>query len=199
MKKELKTQLSKKRIVDAAILEFAITGYSSFIMNVFCEKNNISKGLFYNNFKNKNDLYCECVNICFNELLKFLKSEKRATNLNKYFRKRLEFMLKEPYMNKIITEVLINCPNEISSLILNNINELKKFNEITAEKFLLSSSLKRGITIKNAKEYISFVQNLLESYFFKINEQILLGKNLNIYDELNWINKAVNMMIYGII
>ena len=52
MKKEEKTELTKKKILAAALQEFGTNGYRGASLNAICESG-IPKGLLYHNFKNK--------------------------------------------------------------------------------------------------------------------------------------------------
>ena len=60
MKKEEKTELTKSKIFAAAIQEFGTNGYATGSVNNIC-KTGINKGLVYHNFKDKDELYLECV------------------------------------------------------------------------------------------------------------------------------------------
>ncbi|MBP8715827.1 MAG: TetR/AcrR family transcriptional regulator, partial [Lachnospiraceae bacterium] len=64
MKKELKTELTKEKIILAAIDEFGRNGYYGSSLNSICDTG-IAKGLLYHNFANKNAIYLACVQRCF--------------------------------------------------------------------------------------------------------------------------------------
>ena len=75
MKKEEKTELTKKKILSAALQEFGSNGYRGASLNAICESGT-PKGLLYHNFKNKDALYLSCV-----KLLKCLMKKNKLTNL----------------------------------------------------------------------------------------------------------------------
>ena len=50
MKKELKTQLTRERIIEAALIEFSQKGYKAFGINELCKNHKISKGILYITF-----------------------------------------------------------------------------------------------------------------------------------------------------
>ena len=64
MKREEKSELTRERILQAAIEEFGTNGYDASALNTICSKNGISKGLIYYNFVDKDDLYLACVSRC---------------------------------------------------------------------------------------------------------------------------------------
>ncbi len=49
----------KQQIMEAAIVLFAIHGFEKTTISAICEKSNVSKGLVFHYFKNKNDLLRE--------------------------------------------------------------------------------------------------------------------------------------------
>ena len=56
MRKEEKTRRTYERILSAAIAEFGTKSYDSASLTTLCNENQISKGLVYHNFKNKDEL-----------------------------------------------------------------------------------------------------------------------------------------------
>ena len=60
MKKEEKTEITKCKILAAAIQEFGANGYAAGSVNNIC-KTGINKGLIYHNYKDKDELYLVCV------------------------------------------------------------------------------------------------------------------------------------------
>ena len=57
MKKDLKTEITKEKILKAATEEFSLYGFDGATVNQICQKHGISKGLIYHNFENKEELY----------------------------------------------------------------------------------------------------------------------------------------------
>lgn len=86
MKKEKKTELTKKRILSLAIQEFGTKGYKGASLNSICEAG-IPKGLLYHNFKNKDALYLSCVELCFHSLTQHLKMAQIGNFMKEIYRK----------------------------------------------------------------------------------------------------------------
>lgn len=96
LKQSEKTKNTYNKILQAAIEEFAEKGYDNASLNIICTKNNISKGLIYHNFKNKDELYLCVVEECFTKLVKHLKTEEYSKsepmeNIRKLLASRQEF------------------------------------------------------------------------------------------------------------
>lgn len=64
MKQSEKTKRTKEKIMAAAMEEFGTKSYDAASLNTMCIENQISKGLIYHNFKNKDQLYLQCVGQC---------------------------------------------------------------------------------------------------------------------------------------
>ena len=61
MRKEEKTRRTYERIMAAAMEEFGTKSYDNASITTLCNENQISKGLVYHNFKNKDELYLSSV------------------------------------------------------------------------------------------------------------------------------------------
>ena len=68
MKRDEKHNLSKQRILQAAMQEFSAKGYINASLNTVCSENGISKGIIYHYYKDKDELYLLCVSECFTAL-----------------------------------------------------------------------------------------------------------------------------------
>lgn len=68
MKREEKNAQTRQRIVDAALEEFSQKGFEGASLNVVCAQNDLSKGIIYHYFKDKDELYLLCVGLCFDEM-----------------------------------------------------------------------------------------------------------------------------------
>ena len=61
MKREEKNQITRRRIMDSALAEFAGKGYGASSVNTICAAQDISKGIIYHYFNTKDELYLACV------------------------------------------------------------------------------------------------------------------------------------------
>ena len=68
LKREEKNALTRQRIVDAAMEEFAHKGYERASLNEACAGRGFSKGIIYHYFRDKDELYLLCVQLCFDEM-----------------------------------------------------------------------------------------------------------------------------------
>ena len=170
MKKEEKTELTKKKILSAALQEFGSNGYRGASLNAICESG-IPKGLLYHNFKNKDALYLSCVELCFQSLTKCLKEANIGNDLEKYMRVRMEFFEKNKMEARIFFDSVLQPPEVLSA----KIAELKKeFDELNRELYreiLDSIQLRDRITYDDAMKYFIMLQDMFNHSFSSQNCQ----------------------------
>ncbi|MCS4464767.1 TetR/AcrR family transcriptional regulator [Clostridium botulinum] len=75
-----KNKVSRDKILNAAIIEFGTKDYGKASLNNICNDNNISKGLIYHYYKNKDDLFLSCVKYCFDQFVDYIQSEEFDEN-----------------------------------------------------------------------------------------------------------------------
>ena len=101
MKKEEKTQRTKERILAAAIVEFGTKSYDSASINTICAESQISKGLLYHNFKGKDELYLQCVSLCYEEMLSYIQQRETDSgdfDIPKWLAIRQSFFAEHPHI-----------------------------------------------------------------------------------------------------
>lgn len=105
MKQEEKTRLTRKKITDAAIAEFGSKGYERANINRICASG-IAKGLIYHNFTDKDDLYMECLRLCFEEITEALACPGDAADSSVYFEKRIRLFNEKRTSAAMVLEAL---------------------------------------------------------------------------------------------
>jgi AcrR family transcriptional regulator len=68
MKREEKNQLTRRKVLESALAEFAEKGYDAASMNNLCMAGGVSKGIVYHYFTDKDELYLACISECFTML-----------------------------------------------------------------------------------------------------------------------------------
>lgn len=131
MDQELKTEATRKLIVEKAFLQFYQKGYRSTSVNDIMKATGLSKGAFYHNFKNKDELGVLVVKTelnakIYHAIISPLSADGEA-----------KAVLKNSFLNKFDTftddEKLMGCP-------VNNL-----INEVGGSQDLLNEALKELI------------------------------------------------------
>ena len=91
MKKEEKTEITRAKIYAAAINEFGTNGYAEGSINNIC-KTGINKGLIYHNFKDKDELYLECVRRSSGALVRYIGENNAVNGFVNYMNARAAYL-----------------------------------------------------------------------------------------------------------
>lgn len=197
MKKEEKTELTKERIIRAAIEEFGTKGYAAFVLNTVCSSHGIAKGLLYHNFNGKDDLYLACVSHCFSNVTGYLKKQDIQDDLEKYMRVRMQYFSENPYYARIFFEAVLQPPAALKEKIRERKSEFDQFNRGVYQSALSKITLREGITEKDAMEYYEVMQEMFNGYF---SSPAYAGTDfwLLVADHEERLSKMLNLMLYGI-
>ncbi|WP_315121131.1 TetR/AcrR family transcriptional regulator [uncultured Clostridium sp.] len=205
MKQEEKNKISKDKILNAAIVEFGTKNYGDASLNNICNDNNISKGLIYHYYKNKDDLFLSCVKYCFDEFVDYLQSEECGQNdqndfqsiMQKYLNLRYDFLKDNIYLSHIFFNVVLQPPMHLKQEIKALRKNFDNLN-ISTYRFALSKiTLREGITEEEAIEYFWIFQEMFNGYFESKAYENCDFNGLIKAHEIN-IGKILNIMIYGI-
>lgn len=197
MKQEEKTELTKEKILQAAIQEFGTNGYASSTLNTICNKHNISKGLIYHNYSGKEDLYLACIARCFDDVTTYLKSQDIQDDLEKYMKVRLQYFADHPLYARIFFEAVLQPVPELKDKIAEYKAELEKFNHNLYRAALKKVKLRNGITERDAIEYYEIMQEMFNGYF---SSSAYAGKDFNLLmiEHEEKLSKMLDLMLFGI-
>ena len=201
MIREEKNRLTRQLIVSSAIAVFGIHSYAEASMNEVSKKGDISKGIIYHYFKDKDDLYLECVKDSFTSLTDFLGSKEISflrveESIEMYLSLRHQFFKENPDFSNIFANALLQPPKHLSAQIREITVELHKFNRDFYEQILDHVELKNEVTREEAVEYFILFQESFNHHF--------QDKNYNnfgrLFDEHELkLSKLLKLMFYGII
>ena len=163
MKHEEKTRLTKEKIISAGIKEFGSKGYAAASINNV-SNSGIAKGLIYHNFASKDELYIECLKICFKEITKALVCEGNFSDYKIYFDKRLKLLKEKREMAAMVLEALINPPQKHIDEIRRIREPYDKMNSEWIDKLLRNNKLRKNTDINSAMKYFSVMQDMFNWY-----------------------------------
>ena len=197
MKQKERTELTKKKIIEAGIQEFGTKGYAGFTLNGVCYNHGISKGLFYHNFKGKDELYLACVSKCFSDVTAFLKEQNIKGDLRRYLELRFQYFLEHPSCARIFFEALLQPQPELADAIAESKKEFNQLNRNLYRTVLTEITLRDGVTQEEALDYYEIIQEMFNGYFS--SETIPGGdlENIMIAHEEK-LSRTIDFMLYGI-
>lgn len=164
MKKDLKTEITKEKILKAATGEFALHGFDGATVNQICRKHGISKGLIYHNFKNKEELYLRCVEQAVEEFVSFMSRRNFGTDFQLYMKERYTFFGANPNYSKLIFAVVLTDNSEFSEKLKKIKGRFDEFNRSVYLTAIKNIRLREGISEKDVLDYYSLLQDMLNGY-----------------------------------
>ena len=197
MKKSLKTEITKEKILNAAIEEFGTHGYEGATINQICQKHNISKGLIYHNFKNKDELYLCCADEAVTEFISYMEKYNFAADFNFYMQKRYQFFGMHPYYSRLIFSFILTDNEEFAEKIKEIKNKFDSFNRGIYIAAIDKLTLRKGISRSDALQYYTLLQNMLNSY---LSTDIISKNDFEplIHNHEKSLEKILNFVLYGI-
>lgn len=203
MRKEEKTRRTYEKILSAAIVEFGTKTYDSASITTLCNENQISKGLVYHNFKNKDELYLKCVEACFEKMTSYFKNnvykaETVQESMHGLFLVRQKFFEDNPHECNIFFNTVLQPPEHLRREIHVLRKEYDAFYTDCFRKLLQEMQLREGITMDAALEYFMVFLEMYNGYFQsksgEKNDMHALIKD----HEVN-ISKILDIMLHGVV
>lgn len=197
IKQEARTKLTRRRIIAAAVPEFAAKGYAAASLNAICAQN-LSKGLVYHNYKGKDDLYIACVTHCFSDFLSAFRAAGNIPDLGTYMSVRLKYFREHPQESRIIFEALLRPPAALAEEIAAARHDFDEFNRACFQSLIARLTLRPGVTPEDAANYFTIMQSLFNLHF---GSTASAGENLpNLAAEHEkTLPKMLDLMLYGIV
>lgn len=196
MKQEKKTELTKEKIIKAAMKEFGTKGYVGASLNNICESG-ISKGLLYHNFENKDAIYLACVKRCFCQFTDYLKQQDIGADSQKYMSVRLCYFREHEKDAHLFFEAVLQPPAHLSKQIAQLRTDFDKLNRELYEKILLTVTLRSGVTQEDALSYFTLVQTMFNGYFSSpVYRGLSISERMIVHEEN--LSKLLDFMLYGI-
>lgn len=163
MKQSEKNQRSRELILIHAFAEFAEHGYSGSSLNQICARGNISKGLLYHYYANKDALYLSCVARLFNEMTGFLKEriDIADVTVRQYFAVRMQFFQQYPAHRQLFYDVLMYPQSHLMQEIGQCRAEFDAFNNkalrIVLQKERLSERISLDEALLQFRAFVNFL------------------------------------------
>ncbi len=200
MKRDERNLISRTKIINSALKEFAQQGYGLSSVNTICTQGDISKGILYHYFKDKDELYLACVRELFDDLTRSLSVEleeeggEMETQLEQYFNARMSFFNERPLYHQLFCDVVITPPKQL----VQEINEIKKdfdaLNISVLTKMLQSVKLRPGLSVAAAVETFRLYQD-----FVNARRQMDSPYQIDVEQHEQTCRRTLNILLYGVV
>ena len=157
---------SRERILDAALEEFGVWGYDSASTNRVCRQAEISKGLLFHYYKNKQQLFSEVLERCICDLEETARS---SAPFDETCRRELFFFIAHPFHYRIITDLLREETVADSRAELRD--RVLRMKKERLERFLRIRPLRPGADPEMALELLLAATDHLQEKYFNVIRQ----------------------------
>lgn len=201
MKQEERTELTRKKIMKAAVNEFGTYGYEGGTIGRICKTGNINKGLIYHNFKDKDALYLACMKESCDLLMDMFKDMDQKTAPEAlgeaYMRVRMHFFTVHPLHGRILFEGLLMPPAALQNEIHETLSPLEDFNRQIIMTMLDALPLRSGISRERA---IACFRLVADAYNARFRSDTADHSDMNEKIEAHEkeLPKIIDCMLYGI-
>ncbi len=200
MKREEKNQLTRRRIMDSALTEFAQRGYGGSSVNNICAAQGVSKGIIYHYFASKDALYLSCVAECFQLLTEHLRARVPAPEgpvqkqLEEYFARRMDFFRLHPVYQPIFCEAVVNPPPGLQEAIRDCRRGFDRLNAAILEGMLKPLPLRGDMAREDVVEVLRQLQDFINARY---RMTPMSPEEFRARDES--CRRALDILLYGII
>lgn len=196
MKKEEKTELTRERILFAAMKEFGEKGYFGASLNNICSAG-ISKGLLYHNFENKDAIYLACMERCFTKLTDYLRGQEIGSDMKRYADARLHFFKENESEARLFFEAILQPPASLGEEIREVKKEFDCLNKKICEEALDKIVLRKGITREDVMQHFELMQGMFNGYFSSPSYSQMGFEDVMEAHEIN-LARFWDFLLYGI-
>ena len=170
MKKEEKTRLSRERILKAALEEFGTKGYENASLNSMCAAHQISKGLLYHNFENKDALFLACAEACYRDMTEYLKAEVTEPGdvrqeIQVMMDRRQSFFRAHPWYSRIFFQTVLQPPVHLQEKLREIRRTYDEFNAARFRAVLERLPLRKELSMEQAMGCFFAFQEMYNAYF----------------------------------
>ena len=195
MKREEKNQLTRRRILESALAEFAEKGYDAASMNNICMAGDVSKGIVYHYFTDKDELYLACIIECFSMLrqatsaIRLDEASGIAEGLAAYFEGREAFFSANPECYKLFCSATSNPPAHLQEQVKQARSNLDALSLQTLTWLISKEQLRPGIHIEDVAEEFRHYQD-----YFNLRARALTPEEREKACRL-----SLDILLYGVI
>lgn len=209
MKREDKAMHSRKKIMDAAFKEFGERSYGEASLNTICKEGDISKGIIYHYFKDKDALFLACVQECFDALTVHLKEhgigdlgkkeeigekEEIGAVLHTYFEARMDFFNRYPGYLKVYYSAVIMPPPHLAEAVAEIRTDFDSMNISFLTGILKRVPLRKGIGMDEVIDVFRVYQDIVNTH-----DQMEAAREMDIRKYEKKRSRMLEILLYGVI
>lgn len=200
MNRDEKNLQTRQKIIDSALLEFGEKSYGEASLNTVCAVGNISKGIIYHYFKDKDELYLICVKECFDALTDYLSGITALTGasvevaLENYFDARTAFFGAYPHYLKLFCSAVMRPPTHLLTALAEITSDFDALNISVLTGLLGTVKLRSDITVPEVVEVFREYQDFVNTRF-----QMQTFEESTLKEHEERCRRSLKILLYGVI
>jgi len=165
---EERQERSRQRILSAAMEEFGAAAYETVTMDRICANHEISKGLMYHYYTNKDELFLLCVKETFRLLREYLEQHANKPDgedpwsiIRHYFMLRERFIIQRPECRLIYETAVLHPPPHLAEETDRLYEPISNFNQSYLREVVARLPLRPGIQPEKAMRMLKSIGYLM--------------------------------------
>ena len=200
MNRDEKNLQTRQKIIESALAEFSAKSYGEASLNTICAAGNLSKGIIYHYFKDKDQLYLYCVKECFDALTDYLGNTVTVCDvsiergLTNYFDARITFFAEHPLYLGVFCGAVMNPPDHLAKAISEITSSFSAQAVSILTELLKTVKLRRDVLMEEVVESFCEYQNFVNTRFRMQG----IGEN-TLKEHERRCRRSLQVLLYGVI
>ncbi len=170
MKQKDLTSATPQKIITTSVELFNNNGYFATSISDIAKAAELSKGILYHYFSNKDELYLYCLQTCVNEYklhmsTKYTDTGNYENDIIEYIKQGYIFFNQNPQFRNLFLYLISENPAHLADKIYLLRLDFKQDNQNAFLEILKTLPLGKGITEKDVYTFIHFIQNSISTAF----------------------------------
>lgn len=206
MTQEERKRRSRQEICRGALEEFGTYGYQPVTMERICTRHNISKGMMYHYFANKDELFLLCVERTFGDLKTYLEQavEREMAGpagrdpvaaIQNFFLLRETYFRERPLEKGIFEEALFRPPKHLLARILELRAPVRELNVRFLLGLMDQSQLRPGLTRERAVRYLEGMEAIFRA---AADSWSCAGATPDLHTLLKRAGETADLILFGV-
>ncbi len=164
------TSATPKKIINASIELFNEHGYFATSISDIAKRAELSKGILYHYFSNKDELYIYCIKECVKEYAMHMQAQYIITgnceeDVIEYIKQGYAFLNKKPEFRNLFLYLLSENPAHLADKLTDLRLTFKQENQNIFLQILKTLQLGNGVSEKDIYAFIYFMQKIISTAF----------------------------------
>lgn len=203
MTQQERQERSRQKILSAAMEEFGSQEYENVTMDCICAKHNISKGMMYHYYSNKDELFLACVQDTFHALKDYIEENAKEPDgcnaleaIRKFFMLREHFIEHNPQCRRIFERAVFHPPKHLAEQINLLHKPITQLNQGYMKDVVAHMTLRPGVNPDSVTRLLEGIEFLLRSAGFRCPE----SQEINGLDTvLASLEEILDMILFGVL